>query len=81
MRNNTRLENEYHLAYPTMYLPCGGVANFDCSSGISYRCEVCNAVIGSVGQPRSCKDDDQFWRGWKDLGGMGWDYMRGEPKK
>lgn len=67
--------------YPTMYLPCGGVANFDHSSGISYRCEECMAVVGSIGQPQRCKDEDQFWQGWKEMGGRGWDYMRGQPKK
>ena len=30
--------------HKTMYLPCGGEANFDHSSGISYRCELCGAV-------------------------------------
>ena len=63
-----------------MYLPCGGVAHFDESSGISYRCE-CGAVVGSIGQPKSCRDRADFWEGWKQLGGKGWDYLQGEPKK
>lgn len=33
---------------------CGGTPIFDSSSGISYRCDVCFAVIGSIGQPQSC---------------------------
>ena len=37
-------------------LPCGGIAHFDLSSGISYRCE-CGAVVGSIGMPRSCKEE------------------------
>ena len=37
-------------------LPCGGTAHFDVSSGISYRCE-CGAVVGSIGMPRSCKEE------------------------
>lgn len=36
-------------------LPCGGIAYFDHSSGISYRCE-CGAVVGSIGMPQSCKE-------------------------
>jgi hypothetical protein len=38
-------------------LPCGGVAYFDQDSGISYRCETCFAVVGSIGMPRSCKEE------------------------
>ncbi len=37
-------------------LPCGGTAYFDVSSGISYRCE-CGAVVGSIGMPRTCKEE------------------------
>jgi hypothetical protein len=65
--------------YPPMYLPCGGVAHFDESSGISYRCE-CGAVVGSIGQPQSCKDEDQKYKNWETLGGKGWDYNKGCPK-
>ena len=35
---------------------CGGLPVFDRESGMSYRCDKCWAVIGSVGQPQSCKD-------------------------
>lgn len=35
---------------------CGGVPVFDRESGMSYRCDKCWAVIGSIGQPQSCKD-------------------------
>lgn len=35
---------------------CGSIAEFDESSGISYRCTECMAVIGSVGMPRECKE-------------------------
>lgn len=35
---------------------CGGVPVFDRESGMRYRCDKCWAVIGSVGQPQSCKD-------------------------
>lgn len=32
-------------------VPCGDTPIFDSSSGYTYRCEVCFAVIGSIGQP------------------------------
>jgi len=35
-------------------LPCGGQAYFDHGAGFGYRCEVCNAVVGSIGMPRQC---------------------------
>lgn len=38
---------------PTM--KCGGTPQFDTTSGMSYRCDSCYAVIGSVGQPSRCK--------------------------
>tara|TARA_R110002110_G_scaffold415850_1_gene657977 strand:- start:17382 stop:17573 length:192 start_codon:yes stop_codon:yes gene_type:complete len=34
---------------------CGGTPWFDHGSGYAYRCDLCNAVIGSVGQPDDCK--------------------------
>jgi hypothetical protein len=39
------------MKHDLMRLPCGGIAYFDESSGISYRCE-CGAVVGSIGQPQ-----------------------------
>lgn len=37
------------------HLPCGGVGIFDPeSTTFSYRCNICFAVIGSVGMPRGC---------------------------
>ena len=62
-----------------MYLPCGGTAYFDEESGISYRCELCGAVVGSIGQPQQCKDEAQKYENWKTLGGRGWSYEKGEP--
>lgn len=35
---------------------CGGVPLFDRDSGMSYRCNKCWAVIGSVSQPQHCKN-------------------------
>lgn len=60
-----------------MFLPCGGTAYWDESSGISYRCETCMAVIGSIGQPQHCKDEARKYRVWEELGGKGWDYFEG----
>ena len=60
---------------PTIKLPCGPRAYFDISSEISYRCELCNAVVGSIGQPQSCKDEAQKYENWKKLGGKDWDYF------
>ena len=51
---------------------------FDESSGISYRCEDCMAVVGSIGQPRSCKEEAQKWDALKLLGSkQEWDYENG----
>lgn len=58
-----------------MRLPCGGTAYWDESSGISYRCEVCGAVVGSIGQPQSCKEEAKKYEVWEMLGGKGWDYF------
>jgi len=62
-----------------MRLPCGGTAYFDEGSGISYRCELCGAVVGSIGQPQQCKEEAEKYENWQRLGGRGWDYSRGEP--
>lgn len=35
---------------------CGGTPYFDHASGYAYRCDNCNAVIGSVGQSDECKE-------------------------
>jgi hypothetical protein len=67
-------------AFKHMHLPCGGVAYFDRESCISYRCETCFAVVGSVGQPQRCKDQATFWDNWEEMGGKGWDYDKGKPK-
>jgi len=38
-------------------LPCGGKAFFDRESSIGgFRCDTCNAVVGSVGMPRRCRE-------------------------
>jgi hypothetical protein len=60
-----------------MKLPCGGVAWPDPDSSIhAYRCEVCMAVVGSIGQSQSCKDEAQKYDNWEKLGGKGWDYFQ-----
>lgn len=58
-----------------MPLPCGGTAYFDESTGCSYRCDTCYAVVGSIAQPQSCKDEAAEYETWKKLGGKGWDYF------
>lgn len=60
-----------------IYLPCGGIGEFD--GDFSYRCWHCMAVVGSIGQPQSCKDEAKKWDAWKELGGQGWDYIEGKP--
>ena len=41
---------------PPITLLCGSIAHFDNSSGISYRCDTCMAVVGSIAMPRECKE-------------------------
>lgn len=62
---------------PTLRLPCGGTALFD--GDFSYRCMDCFAVIGSIGQPRECVDEAKKYDNWKEMGGKGWNYTKGEP--
>ena len=69
-------ENEY----PPMRLPCGGVAWLDPdSSTYGFRCEHCMSVVGSIGQPRDCKEEADKWEVQKTLGGKGWNYQQGTP--
>lgn len=58
-----------------MPLPCGGIAYFDDDSGIGYRCSTCNAIVGSIGQPKHCKEEAEKYETWEKLGGKGWDYF------
>lgn len=64
------------MSYGPMKLPCGGTAYFDHESGISYRCDTCFAVIGSIGQPRECVEEAKKYENWQALGGKGWEYER-----
>lgn len=59
---------------PKIRIPCGAIAAFDESSGISYRCEECMAVVGSIGQPRRCREEADKYDLMKALGGQGWNY-------
>ena len=69
------MENDFIRA---LHLPCGGTAQFDVGSGIGYRCEHCGAVVGSVGQPRECKEEAQKYDALKILGSkVRWDYEKG----
>lgn len=63
-----------------MYLPCGGTAYFDHDSGISYRCEDCMAVVGSIGQPRFCKEEADKWHAYEQAGLWKWNYNTGEKE-
>lgn len=62
-------------------MPCGSIAELDYGAGYGYRCHDCMAVIGSMGQPRSCKDEQEKYRNWEKLGGKGWEYFPNENKR
>jgi hypothetical protein len=63
---------------PIIRMPCGGEAHFDHGAGYGYRCWDCMAVVGSMGQPRSCKDEMDKYEILKKLGGsVSWDYNKG----
>lgn len=71
------MTNKIHIM-DLMFLPCGGTAYFDEDSGISYRCEVCGAVVGSIGQPDKCKEAERKYEVLKILGSkVRWDYDYG----
>jgi len=55
-------------------IPCGAIASYDEGSGYGYRCEDCMAVVGSIGQPRECKDKALEYKLIEKLGGPGWNY-------
>ena len=78
--NSISMELKARYELRPMHLPCGGTAYFDVDSGISYRCDTCNAVVGSIGMPGSCKDEAQKYDNWEKLGGKGWDYDKGTTK-
>jgi hypothetical protein len=78
--NSISMELKARYELRPMYLPCGGTAYFDVDSGISYRCDTCNAVVGSIGMPGSCKDEAQKYDNWEKLGGKGWNYDTGTTK-
>lgn len=63
-----------------IHLPCGGIAYFDEGSGMGYRCHFCMAMVGSIGQPKICKDEAKKYDVWKELGGKEWDYINGGVK-
>lgn len=42
--------------FPPQELLCGSTSYFDVASGISYRCDTCMAVVGSIGMPPECKE-------------------------
>lgn len=61
------------------HLPCGSRATFDEGSGMSYRCDTCGAVVGSIAQPQECRDEmDKYSKVLPALGSkIQWDYDEG----
>jgi hypothetical protein len=66
---NSDYEPEYEISdrYPPINLLCGNTARFDYESGISYRCETCFAVVGSIGMPRVCQELYEKEKVWETL--------------
>jgi len=63
------------------YLPCGNRATFDYASGMSYRCETCWAVVGSIGQPAECREEAKKYDVLQALGSKAyWDYDTGKER-
>ena len=54
-------------------MACGGTPYFDEGSGCSYRCDVCNATLGSIAQSQTCQDinndEENRKREWEMLAG------------
>lgn len=69
----------FDLHFKELNLPCGGTAYFDDSSGISYRCEDCGCVVGSISQPKHCADEAKKYHAYEKEGMWRWDYTKGEP--
>ena len=72
-------EPEVRSEFRPIFLPCGGEAHFDHGSGCSYRCINCMTTVGSMGQPKQCKDEATKYETWQKLGGKGWNYEKGTP--
>ena len=65
--------------YGPVRLPCDSIARFDADSGISFRCETCWAVVGSIGMPGGCREEIDKWDAYESAGMWKWDYKTGEP--
>jgi len=65
--------------YDPLYLPCGGTAHFDEGSGYGYRCELCAAVVCSIGMPNRCRSEwDKYEKVLPALGSrVRWDLKTG----
>lgn len=62
-----------------IHLPCGNEAYFCEEAGHGYRCGVCMAVAGSIGQPRSCAELSERYEMFQALGSKArWDYELGK---
>jgi hypothetical protein len=71
-------EKPYYRRF--MHMPCGSIAQFASEAGYGYRCQDCMAIIGSIGQPRSCKEEQEKYRNWAKLGGKDWEYFPDDDK-
>lgn len=70
------------MTFPKIiYSPCGNEAVWDYESDMGYRCTTCFAMIGSIGQPKSCQDEANKYKMLEILGSKGWDYERGKQKE
>lgn len=64
------------------FLPCGNRATFDHASGMSYRCDQCWTVVGSIAMPPECRSEvDKYEKVLPALGSrVYWDFNEGCEK-
>jgi hypothetical protein len=66
----TKSEDMWGGRHPTFIkLHCGSIGEFDHGAGYGYRCRVCMAVVGSIAEPKSCKEEREKYKIWEKLGG------------
>lgn len=58
MKTNNYISDKdgFPVVSSTIQLLCGAFASFDITNVISYRCNICNAVVGSIDMPDNCKE-------------------------
>ena len=69
------------MTLSSIKLPCGSTAIWDSPSDMGYRCTSCYAMVGSIGQPKSCVDEANLYKMMEVLGAKGWDYATGKVKE